>query len=41
MHPFEPVLNTDCDCIKVTLQSHLRTPIVLQWASVTIGDSGT
>jgi hypothetical protein len=28
-------------CIKILIQTHLRTPIVLQWASVTIGDSGT
>ena len=41
MHPHASVLNPDRDCIKVTLQSHLWTPIVLQWASVTIGDSGT
>ena len=28
-------------CIKISNQRHLWTPIVLQWASVTIGDSGT
>ena len=28
-------------CIKITVLFHLWTPIVLQWASVTIGDSGT
>ena len=44
MHPDAPVctkMHPDRDCIKVTVQSHLWTPIVLQWASVTIGDSGT
>ena len=28
-------------CIKIIIQTHLWTPIVLQWASVTIGDNGT
>ena len=28
-------------CIKIAVLFHLWTPIVLQWASVTIGDSGT